>query len=472
MRFAFLLFALFATTVQAALPEPVSQALRFAGIPEDAVAVYALRLDAERPVLDENADRPLNPASVMKLVTTYAGLELLGPAYTWRTGFYAAKAPADGVIEGDLILKGTGDPALTLERFWSLVHALRVSGVREIRGDLVLDRSHFELMAFDPGAFDGDPYRPYNAGPDALPVNFKSTAFHFRVENGAVVITADPALPGIEIVNRVQADGARCNAWKSRIGFDVQEREGRSTIAFNGSYSSACGDQSFDLSLPRHADYVHQLFRALWREQGGVFEGAWRDGQVPAGAVSIVEADSPPMTEIVRQINKFSNNLMARQLLITLGTEQLGPPGSPEKGGRAVHRWLAASGMAFPELVVENGAGLSRIERISARHLGDLLAAAYAGPLMPEFMSSLPIYAVDGTFKRRSSDHAVAGRAHLKSGSLEGVRAIAGYLLDARGRRWAVVFMVNHPRAGASKPAQEALLEWLYNFSGEEEVAR
>lgn len=461
-RAALLLFAFFACAAHAALPEPVAQALKSAGIPEDAVAVYARPLDADLPVIAEHSEQAMNPASVMKLVTTYAGLELLGPAYTWRTEFHASRPPVEGVIPGDLFLKGYGDPALTLEKFWSLVHALRMAGIREIRGDLVLDRSFFEPMAFDPGAFDGDAYRPYNAGPDALLVNFKSTGIHFRVENGAVVITADPAAPQFEIVNRLKADRASCGDWKRRLGYDVQEREDRVVIAFSGSYSANCGDKVYDLSLPRHADYVYQLFKTLWREQGGVFDGKLREGTVPAEMAPLVSLESPPLADVIRQINKYSNNLMARQLLITLGAER-GQAASTTRGIAAIQAWLAASGMDFPELMLENGSGLSRVERISARHLGDLLTAAYASPFMPEFMSSLPIYAVDGTFKRRSQASAVAGRAHLKSGSLDEVRAIAGYLLDAHGRRWVVVFMVNHPRAGLSKPAQEALLDWLYH---------
>jgi D-alanyl-D-alanine carboxypeptidase/D-alanyl-D-alanine-endopeptidase (penicillin-binding protein 4) len=465
MRLAVLVLAFCACAVQAALPEPVAQALKSAGIPEEAVAVYARRLDADLPAIAEHSEQAMNPASVMKLVTTYAGLELLGPAYIWRTEFHAAKPPVDGVIDGDLILKGYGDPALTLEKFWSLVHALRVSGVREIRGDLVLDRSFFEPMAFDPGAFDGDPYRPYNAGPDALLVNFKSTGFHFRVENGAVVITADPEAPQLEIVNRLKADRVGCGDWKSRLGYEVQERDDSIVIAFSGSYSERCGEKIYDLSLPRHADYIYRLFRSLWREQGGVFQGQWREGLTPAGSSPQVSIESPPLSDVIRLINKHSNNLMARQLLITLGAER-GQAASTEKGIAAIRTWLAASGLDFPELVLENGSGLSRNERISAHHLGELLATAYASPFMPEFMSSLPIYAVDGTFKRRSQTSAVAGRAHLKSGSLDEVRSLAGYLLDAHGQRWVVVFMVNHPRAGLSKPAQEALLDWLYHHDG------
>jgi D-alanyl-D-alanine carboxypeptidase/D-alanyl-D-alanine-endopeptidase (penicillin-binding protein 4) len=465
--FVFLLTAcilLSAPAAYADLPAPVAQALKAGGIPKEAVAIYARRVDSNVPVLAEHAEQPMNPASVMKLVTTYAGLELLGPAYTWRTEFYAAKPPVAGVIDGDLILKGTGDPALTLEKFWSLVRALRLAGVKEIRGDLVLDRSYFEASTFDPGAFDGDPYRPYNAGPDALLVNFKATAFHFRVDSNAVVITADPGLPQLEIVNRLKADRTSCGDWKSRLGYEVMERDNKLLVVFSGAYSAHCGDKIFDLSLPRHPEYVFQLFKTLWREQGGVFDGQLREGIAPAALAPIVSVASPPLSDVIRQINKYSNNLMARQLLVTLGAERGGLPGSPAKGVDVIRAWLAANGMELPELVLENGAGLSRIERINARHLGELLLAAYASPFMPELMSSLPVYAVDGTLKRRAANGKIAGRAHLKSGSLDGVRAVAGYLLDAQGGRWVVVFMVNDVRAANSKPAQEALLEWLYHY--------
>ena len=465
MRFAILLFAFLASAAQAAaLPEPVAQALKAAGIPEASVSIYARRVDANLPVLAEHSEQPMNPASVMKLLTTYAGLDMLGPAYTWRTEIYSSRPAVAGVIDGDLILKGYGDPALTLEKFWSLVHALRLAGIKEIRGDLVLDRSYFEPIAFDPGAFDDDPYRPYNAGPDALLVNFKATGFHFRTESDAVVIAVDPELPQLQVVNRLKTDRAGCGDWKNRLEYEVQERDDKLVIAFSGTYSAQCGEKVLDLSLPRHAEYVFQLFRSLWREQGGILNGRMREGIVPPDMAPIVSMTSPPLSDVIRQINKYSNNLMARQLLITLGAERGGVPGSPAKGIEVIRAWLAANGLDFPELVLENGSGLSRLERISARHLGELLLAAHDHPFMPELMSSLPVYAVDGTLKRRTANGAYAGRAHLKSGSLDDVRAVAGYLLDAQGRRWVVVFMVNDTRAANSKPAQEALLEWLYHY--------
>jgi D-alanyl-D-alanine carboxypeptidase/D-alanyl-D-alanine-endopeptidase (penicillin-binding protein 4) len=162
-------------------------------------------------------------------------------------------------------------------------------------------------------------------------------------------------------------------------------------------------------------------------------------------------------------MNKFSNNVMARQLYLTLGAEAAGEPATREKADRVIREWLAGKKLNFPEMVLENGSGLSRVERISARHLGELLLSSFRSPVMPEFIASLPLAAMDGTMKKRLADADVAGQAHIKTGSLTGVRSIAGYMLDARGRRWVVVSIVNHPNAGNAQAAQDALLTWIYH---------
>jgi len=446
------------------LPAPVGGALRAAGIPQDAVAVYVQQVDKPRPLIAQNASQPLNPASTMKLVTTYAGLELLGPAYTWKTEVYAGGPVSEGVLEGDLILKGYGDPAFTLEKFWDMLRALRQSGLREIKGNLVLDRGWFESVAHDPGAFDDEPWRAYNATPDALLVNFNATRFTFRgdVPSGKVLIAADPELPQLRMLNQIELRQVPCADWKDRIGYEVQQSGEAVTLTFSGNYSVACGEKSLELSVFNDAAYVYSLFRQLWQEQGGVLRGTLKQGEVPAGAKRLVEMTSPPLADTIRLVNKFSNNVMARQILLTMGAEKISVPGNADKGAQAVRDWLQARKLDFPELVIENGAGLSRLERISAQHMGELLLAAWKSPVMPELMSSLPVVAVDGTLQKRLKDSPVAGQAHLKSGSLDGVRAMAGYLLDRNGRRWVVVFIVNHARAADARAAQDALLEWLY----------
>jgi D-alanyl-D-alanine carboxypeptidase/D-alanyl-D-alanine-endopeptidase (penicillin-binding protein 4) len=462
--FVTLFLAMTVGVAHAALPPPVAQALASAGIPESAVSLYVQDVTGDKALLSHHPERALNPASTMKLVTTYAALELLGPAYTWNTEVYAAGPVANDVLAGDLVIKGYGDPKLTLESFWLMLRALRARGLREIRGDLVLDRSFFRVDEYDPAAFDGEPLRPYNVGPDALLVNFKAITLTLipEPETRSVRIVAEPAVREIQVVNALAYNDAACGDWLARIKVEAQAAGEAARLTLTGPYGRDCGERTRSFSLLGHRAYVGALFRQLWRELGGTFNGTVRDGVVPPAARLLNSTRSEALSEVVRDINKYSNNVMARQLFLTLGALGDGAPGTLDKSRNVLSQWLAQKGIAAPELVVDNGSGLSRIERISGRTLGELLVAAYRSPVMPELMASLPVVAADGTMRRRLNNAEVAGQAHIKTGSLNGVRAIGGYVLDVRGRRVAVAFIVNHANAAGARDAQDALLRWVY----------
>jgi D-alanyl-D-alanine carboxypeptidase/D-alanyl-D-alanine-endopeptidase (penicillin-binding protein 4) len=461
------LFALtpLGAAAQSALPGPIARALAQAAIPESATGFYVHEIGAAVPVVAAGAERALNPASTIKLVTTYAGLELLGPAYTWLTEAYAVGPLNQDVLTGDLVLKGYGDPKLTLENFWLLLRELRARGLREIRGDLVLDRGYFSAIEADPGRFDDQPTRPYNTVPDALLVNYKAVRLQFvpDAEARAVRILAEPAFPQVQLVNHLVLDAAPCGDWVARMKLDPQGGANGARLTFAGTYSRDCGERVRHFSVLSHQQYVLALFTQLWRELGGAFAGGVRDGATPADARRIGILQSPALSEIVRDINKYSNNVMARHLYLTLGAAAGGAPATPDKASRAIRQWLVSKGLSAPELVLENGSGLSRVERISAANLGQLLLAAFRSASMPELMASLPVAAVDGTMRKRLSGEDLAGQAHIKTGSLAGVRAIGGYVLDAKGRRMVVVMIVNHANAGNAQPIQDALLKWVYS---------
>jgi D-alanyl-D-alanine carboxypeptidase/D-alanyl-D-alanine-endopeptidase (penicillin-binding protein 4) len=451
-------------TAFAAVPPPVAQALAAAGIPDSAIGLYVLEVGAERPLVVHGAERALNPASTMKLVTTYAALELLGPAYTWNTEVYAAGPIQNEVLAGDLIVKGYGDPKLTLENFWLMLRSVRARGIRDIRGDVRLDRTFFAADDYDPGRFDGEPLRPYNTGPDALLVNFKAVTVQFVPDADArgVRLIVDPGLPQVHVVNSLTLAETPCGDWVSKLKIDSQGNADSARLVIAGPYSRDCGERTRSFSLLDHRAYVAALFAQLWRDVGGTLSGTVRDGAAPPGARLISSARSSAQSEVIRDINKYSNNVMARQLFLTLGALGEGAPGTLDKARSVVRQWLAQKGMALPELAMDNGSGLSRSERISAHGMGELLLAAFRSPVMPELMASLPVVAADGTMRKRLSNADVAGQAHIKTGTLSGARAIAGYVLDTRGRRVVVVFIVNHPNAGSAQPAQDALLRWVY----------
>jgi len=441
------------------LPDAVEAALRVANVPLSAIGVTVVPLSGPGLTLTANENQPMNPASTMKLVTTLAGLELLGPQYQWRTDVLSAAPLKNGVLEGDLWLRGSGDPQLVIEDLWLLVQRLRGAGVREIRGNLMLDRSAFEAAQHDPGAFDGEALRPYNAGPDALLLNYKAVSFHFTAdpENRQARVYALPALAGMVTPATVRGSDGACNDWRARLGGDFTDPL-RPT--FRGAYPLSCGDKVWHVSVLDTGQYAEALFRSLWDSSGGVWRGRVREGSaVPPDAKRLAQHESKPLAEVIRDINKYSNNVMARQLFLTLGTETSRKPANKERAQRAVSDWLVGKGLDRREFVLENGAGLSRVERLTTAGLTRLLQSAFASPLMPEFVSSLPIVGIDGTMRRRS---AAAGSAHIKTGLLADTRAIAGYVLAASGRRYAVVAFINHPNAGAGQPALDALLNWVY----------
>jgi D-alanyl-D-alanine carboxypeptidase/D-alanyl-D-alanine-endopeptidase (penicillin-binding protein 4) len=369
----------------------------------------------------------------------------------------------DEALAGDLVFKGYGDPKLTYENLWLLLRALRERGLREIRGDVLLDRSHFETPEHDSGKFDDQPLRPYNVGPDALLLNFKAVTFQFvpEPERGAVRVYGEPRLEPFDIVSVLRLTNGPCGDWRERIAPDFRGTPAPRAV-FTGSYSASCGERSWHVALLSPDDYFAGVFRRLWSELGGTLSGGVKSGALPNDARLLASVESPALAGVVRDMNKFSNNVMARQLYLTLGAEAAGPPARAGKSRDAVKAWLAQKGINAPELEIENGSGLSRVERISAANLAALLVAGFRSPVMPELLASLPLAAVDGTMRRRLRYEGVAGQAHIKTGTLADARAIAGYVLDRRGRRQAVVMFVNHPNAGAAQAAQDALLAWVY----------
>ncbi len=445
------------------LPAPVRAALLRANVPASAASVVVEPV-ADGPVLvSHEARAAVNPASVMKLVTAFATLDLLGPAFTFRTDFLLDGTLAGGVLEGNLVIRGGGDPKLTYDNLWRIAHQMRSRGLREIRGDVVIDRAYFAPLAHDPARFDNEPRRAYNVGVDALLVNFQAVNFTVIPEGDAARVSAEPDFPNVQVVSRLAVTREPCGDWKRNIKVSFDEAGLIATIVFSGTYAAACGERSWALSVLDAPRFTEAAFRWLWSETGGVLRGKVRAGSVPATATHFYRHESEPLASLVRDMNKFSNNVMARHLFLALSAER-GGPGEGQASERIVREWLKARAIEAPELAIENGSGLSRTDRISAASVAAVLRSAWASPLMPEVAASLPVYAVDGTLKSRRG--APAGQAHLKGGTLTGVQSVAGYVLDSRGRRWIVVMIVNHPNANSAQPAIDALVEWVYRLPG------
>ncbi|AVZ78076.1 D-alanyl-D-alanine carboxypeptidase/D-alanyl-D-alanine-endopeptidase [Zoogloeaceae bacteirum Par-f-2] len=452
-------------TAASDLPASVRQALEGAGVPLADTAIWVQAIDSRTPTLSLNAEQPMNPASVMKLVTAFVALERLGPAHTWITRIGTDGPLREGVLHGNLYLVGGGDPVLSFERLWKMLRQARALGVERIAGDIVLDGSALSLPPHDPDAFDGRGLRPYNAGPHGLLLN--DSTLRLTLVPGAkpgepVALAADPPLAGLTIDNRILTADGSCGVWYQALEARVASTPDGLRLALDGRLPASCGRRDWGVAPLPSAHYGVALVTALWSEAGGRLDGRVHAAQAPAQMKVLLTEESKPLADVVREMNKWSNNLIARQLLATLGASAIGAPDMVSGGAQVARAQLAAAGVRTDDLVIENGAGLSRTARIRADTLGQLLLAAWQRPWMPEFIAALPLAGVDGTARRRLTGSPASGYAHIKTGTLNGVRAMAGYVLDRHGRRHAVVMMVNHPQAQASQAAQDALLEWIW----------
>lgn len=463
-----LLVALAASPVAAqtadVLPVGVRSVLNLRNVPDSSLSIYVENLQSGDASLTWNADQPRNPASVAKLLTTLVALDTLGPAYRWKTEVYADGDVTDNTLHGDLLLKGYGDPFLVTERVWQLSRMVRQGGIRDIDGDLVLDDSYFSVPYSDPAAFDREPLRAYNVQPNALLTNFKVVRYFFEPdpESAAVRVRLDPALENLHIVNRLsQVDG---NCYGYQRGITITPNEHYDHFILSGKFPSGCKFYVMDRTALEHNAYTYGLFKSIWQESGGTIRGGWRNDVASNNRPPFVTFESQPLSDVITMVNKHSNNVMARQLLYTLAAEKLGAPGTEEGGRAVVEKWLADRKLDSNSLKLDNGAGLSREARMTADQIAKFLRYAYSSPYMPEYLSSLSLSGMDGTLARRFRNSPLAGKAHIKTGSLDDVSAIAGYMQSRSGNRYIVVALQNHPEIhrGPGEEVQQALLKWVY----------
>lgn len=428
------------------------------------VGLVAVPVDGGLPLLAHDSGQAFNPASTMKLVTSLAALALLGPEHRWRTAAHLRGTLQDGVLSGDLVLRGGGDPKLVIEDLTAFVEEMRRAGLREIRGNLVIDGARYDVGSDSVERFDLDLSQPYNVRPHALLMNFKATRVLVQPGAGGAQIVLDPALAGVQIENDLRIVRGACRYGAAGLVVHDDDTDLRGPrIQVSGRYSPACGAQGSFVSVLTHGQFIGALFRAAWQAAGGIWRGRVRvEAGAAQGAPWLVWESPRTLADVVRDVNKFSNNVMARQLFLELAVAAGMRPATVEGARSTLAHWLAGQGIELPGLFVDNGSGLSRAARIGAAGLARLLQHAAAGPYAELLRESLPIVGIDGTMKRRLGGEPIAGRAWIKTGSLADVRAIAGYVDAASGRRYAVVFMVNGPRAAAAAAAQDRFLRWVH----------
>ena len=452
------------------LPPELAAAIKDADFSSDGIGLLIQGVDNEKPLIALHADLFLNPASVIKLVTTAAALDMLGQGYRWSTEVMYTGNIEGHTLNGDLYIRGNGDPYLTPERFWRLLNRIYIVGIHRITGDVLIDNSYFEPGKVDYAAFDQQPYRTYNVGPNAVLVGFQATEFHLDIDttgtDPAVKITPFPQSPRLRIINQVKLVNGSCNAWKKRLSLETRNNAGMLEVVFSGNYALACKQRTLYRRVSEAQDHYQHFFLPLWNQIGGSVDGKITQGIVPADAKRLLQESSISLAEAVRLVNKYSNNVMTRQILLSMGAQEFGPPGTTDKGIAAVNAWLVEHKLDHPDLQLDNGSGLSRHARISAGLLGELLLHVYKQAYMPEFIAALPVSGYDGTMAHRFNDTPLVGHAHIKTGLLDFVQSMAGYVTTATGKRYVVVLLHNDKRAHtrSAEKLQNQLINWIYKL--------
>lgn len=445
------------------LPSELQNAWQKTGLPESALSLVVKEIDGPE-LISINANTPRNPASVMKLVTTWTALIGLGPEHRWRTELYAQNFRVDeqGTLKGPLYIKAAGDPVFSIADLWSLLRDLRMRGVKNLT-EVVVDRSIFGQVSIDTYAFDGAGDRPYNASSDAMVVGLGAARIVMQPDRQRKQWLAfiDPPLPGVRLDNQLEWSNQRCPG-SPAVQTDIKRQpQGGVTIQLKGQAAGSCGEFSLYRLTLDQPQFFESVFRMLWRELGGTLARGFKSGTVPRNADLIVWHDSVPLADVIRLINKQSNNLMANHLLLSLGAQAAQGGAQNHHGASVATRLLNEDGVNTRGWEIDNGSGLSRIAAVTAQGLTQMLQQAWYSPFMPEFMSSLAISGVDGTVRRRLHDDEVRGRAHLKTGTLRDARALAGYVLAANGKRYILVSIANHAQAAAVRPFNDALVKWV-----------
>ena len=450
----------------ASLPRDLHSLLDRYRVPDAHIGLYIAPVDDAANAMVLNPLKPFNPASVIKLLPSIAALETFSPSYQWPTDVYTTGQVSGGTLHGNLYLKGGGDPYLTVEAVWAMLKAVHALGIERIAGDIVVDDHIFKLPVLDRSAFDGKPYRVYNGPADGLMVNFWAVSFTITALADEVHVDAFPASRQLKIVNKIKHSSSRCTRAHHYVDYDVEDTATSVVVTFKGVLSEHCPPVLMTRAVIPADRYLSYILPGLWHDAGGALEGRVRNGFVPDGAKKIYSHPSRSLAEVVQATNKFSNNLMARHLLLTLGTVDRERGVTVTDGVNALRDWLLDAGIKVPGLNVMNGSGLSRDTRISAQALANILRFGYHSRYAPEFLSSMPIAGEDRALKHRSFEENDASIVRIKTGLLDDVRAMAGYITSRRGRTYIAVLLINHKgvHRGLGTQMQNAFIQYVLDL--------
>lgn len=442
----------------AQVPQAAQVMLQRANIPDSSVGILAVRLRDGKTLLAHQPNQPLQPASTLKVLTAIAALDMLGPTHTGKVELRTAAPVENGVLKGPLVLRGEASPDFTWQELREMLQTLRFSGIRDIAGDIVIDRSYFTPTRLDEGLppFDETPEFRYNVIPDALLLNTNLQKLQLNDDGATLRAHLSPVLDGVSVdASAMTRSQRKCADWEDGWKLPAVERtsDGRLIIRLQGDFPATC-QAITQISVLDRADFAARLIPALWRELGGTLAGTVREGVAAGSPVPPLNTTrvlathrSRTLAEVTRDINKRSDNPITRLAYLTLGaTAPMQDGNTLARADARVRNWLRERGVDDRGLVLDNGSGLSRTERISVAQLVGVLRIAHASDWAPEFTMALPIAATDGGLRNRFVGTAAARKARLKTGTLRNTWALAGFAPDGNGELCAIAVIINDDR--------------------------
>lgn len=453
-----------------AMPQTIAEYIRQSGIAKKDISIYIKEAGrGGKVVASLNAEKTRIPASVIKVMTTYAAVLKLGFDYRWPTKFYTRGTLKNGVLHGDLMIKGFGDPTLNDKDLVKIVSSIRAKGIKRITGNIVIDRTYFKVGNKDNSGFDKHTYSAYNAMPDAMMFNERvSTVCVTPSKKSAYKKNSDGSY---KLVNQLQYVNKPCKGRYSWPGVKIDKNEVMPTVILKGKISKRCGKRNVCKVITKPYKSFYYALKEKLNQEGVKVGGILKLERISQDARDLFTYYSRSLEEIVSKTAKKSNNLYARQLLLLLGAKVYGAPATMGKGRSAIVQILSSKGaLGNGVLRVDNGSGLSRVSKLNAKLLADMYDNAY-DRYGTRWMETLSIAGVDGTIKRRFRHTVVKNRAWMKTGTVNRVKNIGGYVKNKKGKLYTVVILVNSPKSryrGAK--LQNQIMTWLVKTSAKPSV--
>ncbi|MCF6244937.1 MAG: D-alanyl-D-alanine carboxypeptidase/D-alanyl-D-alanine-endopeptidase [Sulfurovum sp.] len=465
MKFIFITF-IFITINVYALPQAIESFIKKSTIPKKDMSIYIKEVGHKGKIVaavNQNASK--TPASVIKVMSTYAALLKLGFDYRFPTKFYTTGRLSNGILDGDIYIKGFGDPTLKSKDLVTISKELKAKGIKRITGNIIIDRSFFRVSSKNNSGFDEHTYSPYNAMPDAMMYNERiSTICVIPKQNDVRKKEVDGSY---QVINKIKAVNKPCKGRYSWTGFKINKNEVIPKVIVQGQISKHCGQQNICKVITKPYLSFYYALKETLKKQGITVDGNMRLRKVPQSAKLLYTHHSQPLEKIISTTAKKSNNLYARHLLLFLGAKIYGAPSTVSKGRRAVEHILKKNrALSGGLLSIDNGSGLSRTAKLSAKMLVNMLDAAYI-KYGERWMDTLSIAGVDGTINKRFRGTVVKNRAWMKTGTLKRTKNIGGYVRSVTGQLYEVVILVQSRRGNwRASQLQNDILTWLVKYKG------